>query len=98
MEVLEVFDVTILASYTIIDGEKKLFYEKFDEDKMSEMRIETRPSFPSDKITISLSNITRDRNIRYFSAVFDFNKKFGLEVLFEDSLRNSLNFSFKLFI
>ena len=94
LEFLDIFDVGILASYDVRDGEKKLYYEKFDEARMLEMRIDTRPSFPSDKTTFSLANITRHRNIRYFSAVLQSNMTFDLEVLLEDSFRNSLNWLF----
>ena len=85
-------DVMILASYIVKGGEKKLFYNKFDVAKLQEIMLESRPSFPSDKITLNISDITKHRHIRYLTFIFNCTDKFGLETVFEDSQRNSMYF------
>ena len=85
-------DVMILASYIVKDGEKKLFYNKFDVEKLQEIMLESRPSFPSDKITLNIAEIIKRRHIRYLTFIFNCTDKFGLETVFEDSQRNSMYF------
>ena len=84
------FDVMILAAYIVKDGEKKLFYNKFDVEKLQEIMLESRPSFPSDKITLNIADIIKHRHIRYLTFIFNCTDKFGLETVFEDSKRNSM--------
>ena len=90
-DVLDVFDSAIFASYTNIDGGKKLFYDILEISKMKEMMIHTGHTYPSDRLTFNIANLTKSKNIRYFSIIFLLNKKFGVEALLEDSKRNFMN-------
>ena len=55
--------------------------------------VETRSNFPSDKVTLNISDLTRDRFILWFNIFFKVNGKHHLDLLLEDSAREfGLNF------
>ena len=68
---------------------------KIDEFGVSEMiannmMIKTRPRYPSDKLSLTIADITKDKLIRYF-CIYLKNGQFDLNVILEDSQRNFLS-------
>ena len=56
---------------------------------MGDMLIDpTRVSYPSDKFSFSISDITRHKTIRWFNLIINLNGKYDVQVLLEDSRRN----------
>ena len=56
-----------------------------------EMMIETRPSYPSNKLTFSITDFTKDKVIHYFNIMLFLNEQYDVDVVIEDSKRNFLN-------
>ena len=68
---------------------------KIDEFGVSEMiankmMIKTRPRYPSDKLSFTIANITKDKLIRYFS-IYMLYGQFDVNIILEDSQRNFLS-------
>ena len=57
------------------------------------MMIETRPSYPSDKLTLNVADLTKDRVIKffYFNLFLNLNEKYDVNLVLEDSKRNFMN-------
>ena len=51
------------------------------------MMIATRPSYPSNKLTFTIANLTKDRVIRYLDFVIQLNQQYDVDVILEDSKR-----------
>ena len=70
-------------------GERRLDYSYLPAN-MEEMNmmIETRPRFPSDKLTFTIADITEVPPIRYFDIYFFMTGQFDLDFVLEDSRRN----------
>ena len=62
------------------------------------MMIETRPSYPSDKLTFNVAGLTKDKVIKFFylNIYLILNEKYDVNVVLEDSKRNFMN-SFESF-
>ena len=60
-------------------------------ENMTEMMIDTRPTYPSSKLTFTIANITKDKAIRFFNIYLTLNGTFDVDVVLEDSKRNFLN-------
>ena len=60
---------------------------------MTEMRmmIETRPRYPSNKITFNIANMAKGTTIRVVNIELNLNSKFDVDIFLEDSKRNFLN-------
>ena len=87
---LDVFGAIDL-SYYITDQKTKSKSEWFWVREMTEkIMIETRPRFPSDKLSLTIADITKDKLIRYF-CIYLKNGQFDLNVILEDSQRNFLS-------
>ena len=86
LDVLEVFDWVSLEMRNTDEID-------LDVVNMTEMKmmIETRPRYPSDKITFTIADITKDRDIRFFNIGLKLNRRFDVDVVLEDSKRNFLN-------
>ena len=55
------------------------------------MIIETRPSYPANKLTFSIANITKNKAIRFFDINLNLNGQFDVDVTLEDPNRNLSN-------
>ena len=56
-----------------------------------EMMIETRPRYPSNKLTFTIADKAKGKIIRYFNINFNSNANFDVDVFLEDSKRNFVN-------
>ena len=90
-DVLDVFHKSELKYFTKTDGKKSMRHDVFERRDISEMKIETRPTYPSDRLTFAQANISRALSIRYFNIFFNLNNLFDVNVILEDSKRNFLN-------
>ena len=90
MDVLDVFLNTELQS---TDQNTKIKSETFSIEEMSElaMVIETRPRYPSNKLTLTIANSTKGTIIRFVDINLNSNVKFDVDLFLEDSQRNFLN-------
>ena len=61
------------------------------EMRAKEMIIETRPRYPSDKVSFTITNMTKDKPIRFFNILLNLNAEFDVDVILEDSQRNLLS-------
>ena len=86
---LDVIDIVDFSYYTT-DQRTKRKSEHFGVSEITErkMMIETRPRYPSDKLTITIANITKNKPIRYFSIYLLMDEQFDVDVVLEDSKRN----------
>ena len=93
---MKVFESFEIGYYNTTDqnAEFQWFSALKDEMKEMTMMIETRPRYPSDKLTFTIANLTRtlrtihlyvDININMDSSTFD------VDLFLEDSKRNFLN-------
>ena len=82
-------------------------YNSYWSTTMTELKmmIETRPGYPSNKLTFSITNVTKGKAIPYIDIYLNYNAQFdadvGIDVFLEDSKRNFLNsflFCFVLFL
>ena len=55
------------------------------------MMIQTRPSYPSNKLTFTIANLTKNKAIRFFDINLELNEQFDVDVILEDPNRNFLN-------
>ena len=53
--------------------------------------ITTRPTYPSSKLTFTIANETKNKDIRFFTIGLTSNKQFDVDLVLEDSKRNFLN-------
>ena len=81
----EVFDSIELAYIT--DQTVDLSVEYMRE---MEMMIETRPSYPSSKITFSIADFTKDK-VHFLNININLNEQYDVDVVLEDSKRNNMN-------
>ena len=61
-----------------------------------DMMIDTRPSYPSNKLTFTIADFTKDDVIHSFNIFLNLNDQYDVDVVLEDSKRNFLN-SFRFF-
>ena len=89
LDVLDVFGA-IEYSYYITDQKTKSKYELFWVKEMTEkkMMIETRPRYPSNKLSFTIANITKDKPIRFFNIYLNLNEQFDVDLVLENSQRN----------
>ena len=59
---------------------------------MNDLLIETRTSFPSDKITINMADITKAKFINWFNFLVNLNGRHGVDIILEDSKRNDISY------
>ena len=73
-------------------------FDSYLPTNMAEMKmmIETRPRYPSNKLTFTMANITKGKRIHFLNIKLNSsNTIFDVDVSLEDSKRNFLN-SFRL--
>ena len=61
------------------------------EMRAKKMIIETRPRYPSDKVSFTITNMTKDKPIHFFNILLNLNAEFDVDVILEDSQRNLLS-------
>ena len=86
MEVLDVFQSTEFGYY-ISDQRKESKSETFTLNEMRDrtMMIDTRPRYPSNKLSFTIANITDDTAIRFFNIYLNLNELFDVNLVLEDS-------------
>ena len=90
LDVLESTDFT----YYVTDNKKtQSKSDSFSVDEMTEMKmiIDARPRYPSNKLSFTIANITKDKPIRFFNIYLNLNEQFDVDVVLENSQRNLLN-------
>ena len=55
------------------------------------MMIETRPRYPSDKLSFTIADVTKEKSIRYLNIYLNLNGQFDVNVILESSQRNFLS-------
>ena len=90
---MKVFKSLDLFYYNTSDQNAGKQYDTYLPTNMTEMKmmIETRPRYPSNKLTFTIADIVKGTTIRYININFNSNAKFDLGVFLEDSKRNFLN-------
>ena len=85
---LDVLLSTDLSYYST--DQRTNFYEYFEVREMieKEMMMETRPRYPSNKLSFTIANITKEKSIRFFNIYLTLNWQFDVDVVLEDSKRN----------
>ena len=89
---MEVFDFLNIIYHNTTDqnlGSKEPILDTYWSTNMTEkkMMIETRPRYPSNKLTFTIANITKGTNIRFLDIILNLNAKFDVDLLLEDSKR-----------
>ena len=72
-----------------------MHHDVFELRDILKMMVETRPTYPSDRLTFNQANITIAKSIRYFNIFFNLNNQFDVNVILEDKKRNFLNSKMK---
>ena len=93
LDVSEVFEWLDLQFSIPDQGEKKQWVS-FDVKTVRDMKImkESRPSYPSTKLTFNIANITQGKPIRWFNIdLLNLNGRFDVNLIMEDTLRNFLS-------
>ena len=58
---------------------------------MEKMMVETRPCYPTDKLTFSIADLTRDKTIQFLGLMFYSNhRKYDISVMLEDRQRSDI--------
>ena len=80
-----------LFAYRERSGERELQVDNLTAKDMEEMMVETRPCYPTDKLTFSFADLTRDKTIQFLGLMFYSNKseyKFkSISIMLEDTQR-----------
>ena len=93
-DVSEVFNSIYLDYHNISHQIVKSESAEFDLTEMKKMMmlINTKPTYPSSKLTFTISNITKYRVIEFFDILLpNLNGTFDVDVVLEASKRNFLN-------
>ena len=93
MDVSEVFDSIELVYYKVTDQNKRSNFDeyKFLDMELRMMMLESRPSYPSNRLTFTISNIIRDKDLRILNIYLNLTRQFDVDLILEDSKRNFIN-------
>ena len=93
LDVNEVFESLVMGYQNIADPNARSQYDFYLPTNMAEMKmmIETRPRYPSNKLTFTIADIAKGTTIRYINININSNEKLDADVSLEDSNRNFLN-------
>ena len=96
IDVMKVFKSFEMAYDNIADQNSGGF-DSYLPTNMVEMKmiIETRPRYPTNKLTFSIANLAKGKHIHFINIKLDSNADFHVAVSLEDSKRNFLNSFFK---
>ena len=89
-DVLNVFDSVYNIYYNITDEVTEHNRDRLGIKNMTEMKmlIETRPRYPSNKLTFTIANITKGLISRVFAIkLYNLNGGFDVDIVLEDSQR-----------
>ena len=87
------FDVSEVLGY-----DSHLFYNTFANDKkqwnylkisLRDVLMDKRVSYPTDRLTFSINNLTRHKTLRWLNLEINLNGKHDIQLLLEDSRRNN---------
>ena len=87
---MDVFQSTEFTYY-ITDQRQESKSETFTLGEMTDMMIDTRPRYPSNKLSFTIANITNHTAIRFFNIFLSLNEHFDVDLVLEDSQRNCLD-------
>ena len=93
---MKVFKSFKMAYYNTTDQNAGSQWDSYWPTEMAKMKmmIDTRPRYPSNKLTFTIANIAKGKTIPYINIVIlNLNAKFDADVdaILEDSKRNFLN-------
>ena len=90
---MKVFEGLTLSYYSITDEikGKQIDFNLLPNETEKRVMMEARPSYPSNKLTFTIANITKQKSIRSFNIWLRMNGQFDGDVVLEDSKRNFLN-------
>ena len=89
LDVSEIFEYMDLAYFNITD---EITESQNDYFWLTDIvTITTRPTYPSSKLTFSIANATKNKDIRFLTIGLTSNKQFDVEAVLEDSKRDFLN-------
>ena len=93
LDVLDVLESTDFTYYVTDNKKTQSKSDSFSVDEMTEMKmiIDARPRYPSNKLSFTIANITKDKPIRFFNIYLNLNEQFDVDVVLENSQRNLLN-------
>ena len=85
MDVSEVFDSIELVYYKVTDQNKRSNFDeyKFLDMELRMMMLESRPSYPSNRLTFTISNIIRDKDLRFLNIYLNLTRQFDVDLIFE---------------
>ena len=97
MKVFHSFD---MSYYNTADRNARSQTDTYLSINMTEMKmmIETRPRYPSNKLTFTIANLAKGTTIRYIDIEIDPNVTFDVDLFLEDSRRNFLNSFYFCFV
>ena len=92
-DVMNVFGSLLMVYYNNSDQNAGSQYDTYLPTNMTEkkMMIETRPRYPSNKLTFSIANIAKGKTIPYIILNLNAKLDADIDVILEDSKRNFLN-------
>ena len=92
IDVMKVFKSFEMAYDNIADQNSGGF-DSYLPTNMVEMKmmIETRPRYPSNKLTFTIADIVKDKPLNFLNIFFSLNAKFDVDVILEDSKRHNIN-------
>ena len=93
LDVSEIFDSIYLVNHNITDGIIESESALFNMTKLTKMMmmIDTRPTYPSSKLTFTIANVTKNKDTRFFNIYLNGNETFDVDVVLEESKRTFLN-------
>ena len=99
---LEIFESIDLMYYNITDeiteSETYDFGLNLTDKAGMTMTIDTRPTYPSSKLTFTIADVAKNKAIRFFNIYLTSPEQFDVDVVLEDSKRKFLNSFISLFI
>ena len=79
-------DVFYYGNLRYID--KKGEWKKENFSLLTDFQLETRSNFPSDKVSLSIEELTDSNTILWFNVFLKLNGKHAVDLILEDSARN----------
>ena len=86
---MERFSSGEIQSRSLEDNTKLWRASKFS--SLDELRVDTRVNFPSAKLSLNISSLTRRRIVQWFTLLFQLNGQTDLDLVLEDSQRKCLH-------
>ena len=89
---LDIFNSVGLDYWYTDDGQREFNSIIFNLTSLEDnnMILDTRSTYPSDKVTLTLADVPRDKSIVFLNIYLDLNDEFDVALVLEDSRRNKL--------